>query len=211
MNAPRSGGKADPQKPDQDQNEEEKRRERMQRQMRFSLSYIVTALIVLWLFQEFILAPLLLQQARQISYSEFRQKLAAGQIVSVTIGERDILGQMKNPDPEGQPELVPFDTVFAPGSDPKLIEDLQAAGVQFRFQRPASPVGALGSGLLSLPGQAAGFLKEAHVHRPAGSAVEHLHPAMRIGKGLGQGAHLPQVLLLGLAFPQEVVDALAAR
>ncbi len=143
MNERRPAGKTGPQKPDQDQNEEEKRRERMQRQMRFSLSYIVTALIVLWLFQEFILAPLVLQQARQISYSEFREKLAAGQIVSVTIAEHDILGQMKNPDPEGQPELVPFDTVFTPGSDPKLIEDLQAAGVKFSFQRPASPVGAL--------------------------------------------------------------------
>ena len=53
-----------PQKPDND--DEEKRREQMQRQMRFSLGYIITALMALWLFQEFILAPLLSQQARQL-------------------------------------------------------------------------------------------------------------------------------------------------
>lgn len=130
-----------PQKPEND--DEEKRRAQMQRQMRFSLGYVVTALIALWLFQEFILAPILLQQARRLDYSEFRQKLSAGQIVNVTIGQNDILGQMKNPDPEGKPELVPFDTVIAAGSDPKLVEDLQAAGVKFSFQRPPSPAGAL--------------------------------------------------------------------
>jgi cell division protease FtsH len=130
-----------PQKPDND--DEEKRRAQMQRQMRFSLGYIITALITLWLFQEFILAPLLNQQARQLDYSDFRQKLAAGQIVSVIIGPNDVLGQMKNPDPKAKPELIPFDTVFTPSSDPKLVEDLRAAGVKFRFQRPPSPIGAL--------------------------------------------------------------------
>jgi cell division protease FtsH len=123
--------------------EEQQRRDRMRRQMRFSVSYIVTALLVLWLFQEFILAPLVLQQAYRIDYSEFRQKLAAGQIVSVVIGQNDILGQMKNPNPGQGPEIVPFDTVFSPGSDPKLVEDLQAAGVKYSFQRPPSPAGAL--------------------------------------------------------------------
>ncbi|MEJ5198267.1 MAG: ATP-dependent zinc metalloprotease FtsH, partial [Anaerolineae bacterium] len=73
----------------------------------------------------------------------FRQKLAAGEIVSVTIGQNDILGQMKNPTPNQGPEFVPFDTVYSPGSDPKLVEDLQAAGVKYSFQRPPSPAGAL--------------------------------------------------------------------
>jgi ATP-dependent Zn protease len=131
MNENRKPG---PQKPDE--KDEEKRRERMQRQMRFSLGYIITAVIALWLFQEFVLAPLLIQQARQLDYSEFRQKLAAGQIVSVTIGENDILGQMKNPHLDAKPETVPFDTIFTTGSDPKLVEDLRAAGVKFSFLSP---------------------------------------------------------------------------
>jgi len=131
-----------PQKPD-DGDDEQKRREQMRRQMRFSLGYIITALITLWLFQEFVLGPVLNQQARQLDYSEFRQKLAAGQIVSVIVGPNDILGQMKNSDPEAKPATVPFDAIFTPGSDPKLVEDLQAAGVKYRFQRPPSPAGAL--------------------------------------------------------------------
>jgi cell division protease FtsH len=128
-------------KPDGD--DEEKRREQMQRQMKFSFGYIVTALIALWLFQEFVLAPLALQQAQQLDYSEFRRKLAAGEIVSVTIGQNDILGQMKNPAPDAQPETVPFDTVFTAGSDPQLVKDLQAAGAKYSFLRPPSPAGAL--------------------------------------------------------------------
>ncbi|MEJ5198266.1 MAG: hypothetical protein WHX53_05040, partial [Anaerolineae bacterium] len=56
--------------PKRDDDEEQQRRARMQRQMRFSVSYIITALIVLWLFQEFVLAPLLIQQAVRIDYSE---------------------------------------------------------------------------------------------------------------------------------------------
>ncbi|MGC8781072.1 MAG: ATP-dependent metallopeptidase FtsH/Yme1/Tma family protein, partial [Anaerolineae bacterium] len=129
--------------PKRNDDEEQQRRDRMRRQMRFSVSYVITALLVLWLFQEFILAPLLIQQALRIDYSEFRRKLAAGEIVSVTIGQNDILGQMKNPNPNQGPEIVPFDVVFSPGSDPKLVEDLQAAGVKYSFQRPPSPAGAL--------------------------------------------------------------------
>jgi len=124
-----------------DRDDEEKRRQRMQRQMRFSISYVITGLIVLWLFQQFVLTPLMIQ-ATELPYSEFRQKLAEGQIVSVRIGETDIVGQMKNPNPGAGPELVPFDTVIIPGGDPNLVEDLQKAGVRFSFQRPPSPAGA---------------------------------------------------------------------
>ena len=126
--------------PKSDPEAEKKRREQMQRQVRFSISYVVTALIVLWLFQQFILAPLAIQ-ATTISYSEFRQKLAAGQIVDVMIGDSDIMGDMKNPAKDPNRPTVPFDTVYAPGSDTNLVEDLQKANVQYSFQRPPSPVG----------------------------------------------------------------------
>lgn len=126
-------------KPDPD--EERKRQEQMQRQMRYTITYIVMGLIVLWLFQTFVLPPT--TQAVEIPYSEFREKLARGEILSVVIAQNDIIGEMKNPEPGVQPEVIRFDTVMAPGSDPKLIEDLQTAGIKYRFARPPSPAGAL--------------------------------------------------------------------
>jgi cell division protease FtsH len=129
-----------PEKPDPE--EEKKRRGRFQRQMRFSVGYLITALIAMWLFQEFVLTPLVVR-ATEIPYGEFKQKLAAGQIVEVVIGDNDIVGKMKNPKQgEKGPATVPFDTVYVPSSDPKLVEDLEKAGVSYRFQRPPSPVGA---------------------------------------------------------------------
>lgn len=107
--------------------------------MRFSAGYLVTALIAMWLFQEFILTPLAIQ-ATEVPYSEFKQKLASGQIVEVLIGETDIMGTMKDAkqgDKGGA--TVPFDTVYVPSSDPKLVEDLEKAGVPYRFRRPPAP------------------------------------------------------------------------
>lgn len=133
--------KLPPIKDPDDNHDDEERREQFQRQMRFSIGYLLVGLVFLWLFQEYILSPMMLQ-ATQISYSEFRSKLAAGEIVQAEIGETDIMGQMKNPS-GNDPETVPFDTVFSEGNDPNLIEDLEAAGVEYSFRRPASPVGAL--------------------------------------------------------------------
>ncbi len=132
---------APPKKPDPE--EEKKRREAMQRQVRFSLGYVITGLLVLWLFQQFILSPMLVQPAVQLPYSDFRQKLAEGQITDVSIGETDIVGEMQNTDPAIKGDTVRFDTVTVLGTDPKLVEDLQRAGVKFKFQRPPSPAGAL--------------------------------------------------------------------
>ncbi len=128
-----------PKKPDSD--DEKKRQEQARRQMRFSISYLIVGMLVLWLFQEFILTPLVVQ-ATEISYSEFKQKLTEGQIVKVTIRDTSIVGEMKNPDPKATPASVPFDTVANPQSDPKLIEQLQAANVAFSFGRPPSPIGS---------------------------------------------------------------------
>ena len=124
-----------------DQEQDKQRRDKMRRQMRFGISYVVIALLALWMFQQFMLTPLLIQ-ATEIPYSEFKQKLAAGQIVRVVIGSTDITGEMKNPNPQVGPPTLFFDTVIQPGSDPKLIEELQKANVDYTFQRPPSAVGS---------------------------------------------------------------------
>ena len=128
--------------PSKDDPDSEKRRQQLtQRRMRYSVSYIVTSIIALWLFQQFILGPLLVQ-AEEIPYSDFKDKLAGGQIVQVLIGDNDITGQMKNPSPKATPGVVSFDTVGSPASDPQLVVQLQAAGIPYSFQRPPSPIGS---------------------------------------------------------------------
>ena len=112
-----------------------------QRRMRYSVSYAITSLIALWLFQQFVLMPLLVQ-ANEIPYSEFKTRLAAGQITKVYINDTDISGEMKNPDVKATDRpTVPFDTVGSPTSDPQLVAQLQAANIPYSFQRPPSPLG----------------------------------------------------------------------
>jgi cell division protease FtsH len=122
-----------------DREDEKKRQEQSRRQFRFGISYLITSLILLWLFQVFVLTP----RHAEIPYSEFKKKLAAAQIVKVTIGERGIAGEMKNPKPDGYPPVVPFNTVPAPAGDPRLIEELQNANVTYRFEPPPNPLGGI--------------------------------------------------------------------
>ena len=91
-----------PRKPDR--GDEKKRQEQSQRQFRFGLSYLITSLIVLWLFQLFVLP--LLTRSTEIPYSEFKKKLADAQIEKATIGERGIVGEMKNSKTNGAPAVV---------------------------------------------------------------------------------------------------------
>ena len=128
-----------PRKPDRD--DIKKRQEQSRRQIHFGISYLITSLIVLWLFQLLVLAPL--ARRSEIAYSDFKSKLADGQIVQVTIGSGGIAGEMKNPKPDASPPTVPFTSVPALAGDPKLIEELQNAKVTYRFERPPNPVGGI--------------------------------------------------------------------
>jgi len=132
--------------PQPDPNEDKKRREQRQKQIRAYVGYALTGLLILWFFQQFFLAPRA-QQTSEITYSTFKQNLAAGQIITVVIGDSSLTGTMKNSQlstpTNPVTDTVPFDTAFTAGDDPKLVEELQNAGVQFSFQRPANPIGGL--------------------------------------------------------------------
>ena len=121
--------------------DEKKRQEQSRRRFRFGISYLIASLILLWLY------PILFlnQAARntEIPYSEFKKKLADAQIVDVTISDRAIVGEMKNLKPDGSTPNLPFNTVPAPGGDPKLIEELQSANVTYHFERPPNPMGSV--------------------------------------------------------------------
>ena len=91
-----------------------------------------------WLLQTAVVP--LLPRAAEIPYSEFRAKLAEGQIVDVTLGT-PIEGEMKNPagqKPEQATTL--FTTLPPPDGDPDLIKELGAAHVTYRAKTPPSPV-----------------------------------------------------------------------
>ncbi len=124
-----------------DRDDEKKRQEQSRRRIQFAITYLIASVLVLWLF------PLLFlnQAARtsEIPYSEFKQKVAAGQIVDATIGERSIVGEMKNPQQGKSPATVPFNTIPAPAGDSQLIEQLQNANVTYHFEHPANPLGGI--------------------------------------------------------------------
>ena len=141
--------------------EEKKRRERQQRQRRAYIGYAIGALIALWLFQRFFLDPRA-QESSEITYSAFKQKLAAGEILTVVIGQSSLTGTLHDPSanlptdpatPETTPATtvattavtttVPFNTVFNAGEDPQLVAALEAADVQFSFQPPGNQIGGL--------------------------------------------------------------------
>ncbi|HTX80331.1 MAG TPA: ATP-dependent zinc metalloprotease FtsH [Longilinea sp.] len=127
--------------PQPDPNDEKKRRDAMRRMVNFGLSYLIVSLVGLWLFQQFVLAPLAIQAA-EIPYSEFKTKLKAGEITQITLSDTNIVGEMKNTGTGTQnSQTVPFTTVMVPNGDPKLIEELDASGVQYQVQQPPSPLG----------------------------------------------------------------------
>jgi cell division protease FtsH len=121
--------------------DDKRNRELRAKQMQFGVSYLIVSLIGMWLFQEFILTPVVNRQL-EIPYSEFRSKIASGQIVDVTLGQDRIVGTMRNPDAGSESdETIPFMTIAVPDGDPTLIEALDAAGVTYSVSAPPSPVG----------------------------------------------------------------------
>ncbi len=131
-----NGPEASPGKHGRD--DEKKRQEQSRRQFRFGISYLITSLIFVWLLQVLLVNPLI--RGAELPYSEFKKKLADAQIVAVTIGDGGIVGEMKNPKPNGSPATIPFNAVPAPGGDPKLIEELQNANVTYNFEHPPNPI-----------------------------------------------------------------------
>ncbi len=83
--------------------------------------YVLGFLMLLALAQVWFLPP----AGRQISYSEFKAAVRAGQVAEVTVGEQAVRGVLKA-DVNGTRN---FNTARI--DDPKLIEELDAAGVKY--------------------------------------------------------------------------------
>ena len=129
----RRGGKG------QDQRQPDDRQKQVKRQIGTGIAYLGAALLGVWLLQQ-VIAPLLPQSA-EIPYSEFKTKLAAGQIADVTLGSQ-IEGVLKNPAPTSPGKTTDrFVTVAPPDGDPELLKELEAAHVTYRATPPPSPIG----------------------------------------------------------------------
>jgi cell division protease FtsH len=127
----------DRKKGDNDKNKQEQ----LEKQARTWISYLLVNLVMLWLFQQFILQPLLIRET-QIPYSEFKARIASGDVVEVTLGQERIVGTIKNPDAKDtQNPIIPFTTNAVPDGDPTLIPALDKAGVKYSVSEPPSPVG----------------------------------------------------------------------
>jgi len=108
------------------------------RHMPSGLGYIGAGLLAAWILQSAI-GPSL-SQGTEIPYSEFKTKLAAGQLVDVTVGPT-IDGTMTNPAPKSPDQATTrFVTLMPSSGDPDLLKELGAAHVTYRAARPPNPI-----------------------------------------------------------------------
>ena len=122
-------------------NDDKNKQEQREKQARTWISYLLVNLILLWVFQEFIMKPLVIHET-QIPYSEFKARIVSGDIQEVTLGTERIVGTMKNPDAKDTKNpIIPFTTNAVPNGDPTLIPALDKAGVKYNISEPPSPLG----------------------------------------------------------------------
>jgi cell division protease FtsH len=105
-----------------------------QRQVRSAVIYLLTALVAVWVFQELVMP--LAARTTQIPYSEFKAKLAAGEITEVVVGHDRIQGALKEPGKS-------FVATFKSDGDPGLTAQLDKAGVKYGFEKESSPIGGV--------------------------------------------------------------------
>jgi len=130
--------KQDPDKPKQAGKEP---RRRAMRWLIYSLGAIVIVSL-LYVFSQQVVYPSISHPTNDIPYSDFKEKLLAGQIIEATVGPNRITGKMKNPQATtDMTASVPFVTTIVPTGDPKLVDEMVAAGVKFSAQTSPSPTG----------------------------------------------------------------------
>src|SRR5512136_664892 len=106
---------------EQEKDKEKHKQERQKRTAQSGIIYLIVNLIGLWLFQQFILSPVLIHET-EISYSDFKSKIQSEQIVSVTLGTDRHVGTIKATDSKtGTTSEVPFTVNAMPNGDPTLI------------------------------------------------------------------------------------------
>ena len=97
--------------------------------VKFSLWYIVIALLLVWLFQDLVIKPLAIQQS-EVAYSQFLDDLSAGKIDTVSVGTTRIFFTIKAE--ASKKQKTSYNVVSI--NDPTLVDRLTKAGVTFTGQ-----------------------------------------------------------------------------
>jgi len=100
----------------------------------FSAGYFLIALAVL-----FGLQSLISVKANELSYSDFKKKLAEGQVQEVTISDTLVRGTLK----PAKPDEKPASFITVPVEDKELVPELEKQGVAFRGQYESPLLNAL--------------------------------------------------------------------
>jgi len=103
---------------------------------------IIILLITLFGFFYFQRHPLpaLTNQPTSLTYSDFKDKVEARQIIEVTIGTTRISGEMKNPKAgPNDTATQSFVTTMIPTGDPQLVAELESANVKYSAQLAPYP------------------------------------------------------------------------
>ncbi|HKZ83693.1 MAG TPA: ATP-dependent zinc metalloprotease FtsH [Anaerolineae bacterium] len=98
------------------------------KQIKFSIGYVIAAILILTLIQT-LLGPMF-SRSTELSYTDFKAALRAGEIESVSIGQAQITGVLKAKEGEEGEEGQTFTTVRV--EDPNLLEELEAQNVEIR-------------------------------------------------------------------------------
>jgi cell division protease FtsH len=93
-----------------------------ERAWHFDIGYLLFALIVILLFQQF---WSMRQETEVVPYSEFASMLRDNKIVEVEVGEQVVRATLKDPLPDGRKELL------AVRVDPNIAQELEAAKVKY--------------------------------------------------------------------------------
>src|SRR5437868_1050055 len=100
--------------------------------------YIVVTIVLIWIWQ----GALTQITVKEIPYSEFKQRIARGEVTEAKVGATDITGLIKSkpglqPLTNGMTNLPPdFSFRTTRVEDPKLVEELEKADVRFVGLRP---------------------------------------------------------------------------
>ena len=108
-------------------------------EFRSLIGYVLSTLVVAVVVQTLVVPYL--PHATEMPYSDFKTKLASGQIEQVTLGTR-IEGTAKPAASGATPSApVAFFTIPPPAGDPVLLKELGAAHVTYRVATPPNPIG----------------------------------------------------------------------
>jgi cell division protease FtsH len=111
----------------------------MKNRQTLSIGYFLAAMAILFMVQSF-LTP----KAEELSYSEFKQRVAEGRVEEVLISDTLIRGTLKTTDKDAKPQSF----ITVPVADDGLVAELEKHAVEFRGQYESAFVNALVSWVL---------------------------------------------------------------